>query len=516
MQLKVAIVGQSEGWKHLLLQEGVPHSIVTDSLLPDDFSVAVVSDDVDDRESEMLRQYLTLGGAVLCSAKVYARIRQTTAQVVSIKYLYPDYGSKFHSLGIIDIYTRCQLAWNANELRTNRGIVAAHIGTYGDGYIIALPFNPAEIAIDCRTAIKSFYSPERRLPFEKVSLVSKGEIRTLVSQCLELLHHHRGLPYVHLWYYPNGTRSLFIFRIDTDGGTEEQIKDLYILAHRNNIPATWFIDAKNNEKIMKLFSEMEGQEIGVHCFEHQVFPDYKRNNQNIQRAQAIMQGIGLTSTGFAAPFGSWNEQLSHAITDCGFEYSSEFSFDYDNLPNRPRLSTGNGVLQVPIHPICIGNLKRHSYGEEQMIRYFAEVIQRKLFAREPIIMYHHPRDGYTNILDWLFQEIRREHIPVKTMVEYARWWKIRLASIPEMDYSDQSLRLLDGQVEKSVQVHITKPDGTEAIIPMAGQIMLETVRWDPKPMAWIIPDDYLRTRRFNYRVPLVRSLDTVTNIFSRK
>ncbi len=100
--------------------------------------------------------------------------------------------------------------------------------------------------------------------------------------------------------------------------------------------------------------------------------------------------------------------LAVQLVDCGFEYSSEFSYDYDNLPSVPRLRHGEGTLQLPIHPICIGSLKRHSYSDKQMIQYFENVIQRKLASSEPIIFYHHPKDGYYDVLDWLFQEMRHE------------------------------------------------------------------------------------------------------------
>ncbi len=146
-------------------------------------------------------------------------------------------------------------------------------------HIIALPFDPAALVLDRRSAVKSFYSSKRRLPFEMVSLVSKGEIRMLVSQCLELLHQSRGLPYVHLWHFPNGARSVFCFRIDTDNGTDEQMKELSLAVHRNGISATWFVDTKSHEKSMKYYTEMYRQEIGVHCYEHQTFPDYERNIQ---------------------------------------------------------------------------------------------------------------------------------------------------------------------------------------------------------------------------------------------
>jgi hypothetical protein len=516
MNLKIGILGGHAGWHILLQQIGVPHAIVTDSLLPEEFSAVVVSDMVDDRESEMLRQYLGLGGAVLCSVKVYARIRQITAQLAYIDYLYPGPNSMFHSLGIVDIYARCQLAWNANELKTNRGSFAARVGTQVDDLVIALPFDPAALVTDNRAAVKSFYSPESRLPFETVSRVSKGEIRTLVLRCLELLHHRRGLPFVHLWNFPNGARSLFCFRIDTDNGTDEQLKDLSLAVNRNGIFATWFVDAKNHATSIKSYVETQEQELCVHCFDHETFPDYERNVQNIRKAQALLRDSTFRLQGFAAPFGTWNNELGRAIVDCGFEYSSEFSYDYDNLPSIPPLQGGDGVLQVPIHPICIGSLKRHGYSSEQMIRYFASIVERKIAVHEPIIFYHHPRDMHLDVLEWLFQEMRYEKVPAKTMSGYAWWWKMRSASIPELQYANGKVRLQGVRIDKSLYVRLSQSNGTEAILPASEQFVLETVRWEPKSAAWTMPDDYLRTRRFNYRIPLVRGVDVAMNIVQRK
>jgi hypothetical protein len=44
---------------------------------------------------------------------------------------------------------------------------------------------------------------------------------------------------------------------------------------------------------------------------------------------------------------------------------------------------------------------------------------------------------------------------------------------------------LQEHVNDDIFIHITKPDGTEAIVPRAAQITLETVRWESKPAAFL-------------------------------
>jgi hypothetical protein len=151
-----------------------------------------------------------------------------------------------------------------------------------------------------------------------------------------------------------------------------------------------------------------------------------------------------------------------------------------------------------------------------MIRYFASVVERKIAVHEPIIFYHHPRDMHLEVLEWLFQEMRYEKVPAKTMGEYVYWWKMRAASIPELEYTNGKVRLQGVRRDKSLYIRLVQSNGTEAIVPASEQIVLETVRWEPKSAAWMMPDDYLRARRFNYRIPLVRGVNAAMNYVRTK
>jgi hypothetical protein len=176
MKIHVGIIGRHPGWQNLLQQEGVPFSFVTGDAVPDDYSMLVVGDDANERESEKVRLYLQSGGAVLCSAVVDSRLRHTTDQRMYLEYVKTGNRLHFSSIGSIDIEGPCHLAWKANDLMNRRGFFSAYAGPAGGGHIIALPFDPSLLVLDTRSAVRSFYSPERRLPFETVSLVSKGTL----------------------------------------------------------------------------------------------------------------------------------------------------------------------------------------------------------------------------------------------------------------------------------------------------------------------------------------------------
>jgi hypothetical protein len=511
MRMNIGIVGNSGNWEALLEQEGVPWSRVSGSLMPEQYSAVVASDDVHDHDLMMIRSYLSAGGGVLCSAKVYAGIRQTTYQQEFIRFAFSDPSSHFPNVGLIDVQSRCRIAWNANQLRTEHDSFSVHLGMFENGHVVVLPFDASALSTDARASTKSFYSPEHRLPFERVSTVSKGGIRKLVARSLELLHHHRGLPYAHLWYYPNDAQSILVLRVDTDYGSPSEIDELYKVATEYRIPMTWFLDVKTQQLFLSLFKGMQGQETGIHCFEHRTFEDAQRNEDDMRQALTALEKAGLSVRGYAAPFGVWSNDLGTAVQKSGFEYSSEFAFDYDNLPSYPLLETGRStVLQIPIHPIGIGSLRRQGYTEEQMNRYFEFIVSLKLSVREPLFFYHHPKDGYHGVLKRLFELTKELHETALTMGQYADWWKKRLAVKPRIEFSGSTVTSMAGQYTGDVWLRITKPDGTEAFSPVGESVETRKLSWDLRPLPYALPPNYTRIRDFNYRIPLTRTVDFAT------
>ncbi len=514
MKLNIGIVGHPEGWESLLAQEGVPFARVTDDVTPDCHSAVVAGDDVHDRDLTLLRNYLSLGGGLLCSAKVYAELRQTTYNQEFIRYLLSDPTSHFSNVGLVDVQARCRVAWNANQMRTDRNSFGVHSGLFNNGHIIVLPFDASNLVHDNGTSLMSFYSPERRLPFEQVSTVSRGGIRKLVSRSLEILHHHRGIPYVHLWYYPRDAQSVFAFRVDTDSGRPSEIDELYRLVSSRGIPTSWFVDVKNQQLYLSMFAAMEHQEIGIHCFEHKIFDTGDQAVTDIRLAQRILADAGMKPEGFAAPFGVWRPSLARATQSCGFLYSSEFGYDYDNLPSFPHLGRDTSdVLQIPVHPISIGSLRRQGYSEERMMRYFDFIAGMKLAVRDPLIFYHHPKNGHLTVLSHLFEIVRSPRIVPMYFGEYAHWWKRRLKIRPRAEWSGSMLHVNAEHGPESCWLRISRPDGTEAFSPLLDELDTDQLSWELRPLPFALPPDYIRTRKFNYRIPLTKTVDAVARVF---
>ncbi|MBI3004912.1 MAG: polysaccharide deacetylase family protein [Ignavibacteriales bacterium] len=508
MRLNIGILGDSPGWHILLQQEGLPHSKVNEGISPEEYSAVVVGNSIDERESESLRAYTKNGGSIICSAQMYAQLAGTNYARFFVRYLVTETDADFEQSGLIDLNRKCRVPLNANVFRNENGATTAYIGEFMGGHAAVLPFAVDELFLDHRSTQKSFYSPAKRLPFERVSSVSRGNVRKIISRSLEILHHRRSLPYAHLWYYPKSAESLCAFRVDTDRGTAEEIENLYDLAHQHRVPMTWFIDTKNQQEVFPLLRRMENQEFGIHCYSHRVFADYDQNRENIGKALEIFRLENLSARGFAAPFGTWNKGLARAVKELGFEYSSEFSYDYDNFPSQPYFDDRTtGVWQIPVHPICVGSLKRQGYNHARMIQYFEFVLRQKFAARDPLIFYHHPKDGHHGVLEHIFTYVDSHRLPSMKFHELLQWWKKRAAITLRLSIEGTHMKVEAPDGMEDVFLRISKGDGTEVFSPVRLDIPLDTLTWEPKPRNARLPADYLRCRKFNYRIPLTRIVD---------
>ena len=119
---------------------------------------------------------------------------------------------------------------------------------------------------------------------------------------------------------------------------------------------------------MEQFSGMQNQEIGLHCYNHKVTNQHNSIKLDVNKGIYILNKANIPFCGYAAPYGEWNIPLANAMEEADFTYSSEFTLDYDNLPFYPYLNSRfSSVLQVPIHPICLGRLKNAHHNEDDII-----------------------------------------------------------------------------------------------------------------------------------------------------
>ncbi len=505
MKLRVGLLTHSRIWEEALSGEGVPFAVVEPqtALSPQEWSVIVAGRSPSAAEAEIILSYLRSGGAVLASARHLRGIAGVEAREERIAFLLPEQRDLLSGLGLLDLNLDGAIPQEANTMKTQSQVFALFAGQLLGGWAVLLPFDVEEALGDFRAVNKNFYALRERLPSERVSSVGKGEVRRLLHASLRFLHSSRGIPYVHLWYFPDGRRNQFAYRLDTDKSTREEIDTMAVIAREFPAPLSWYLDVRSHESWLEHFRFLAGGETGVHCYDHEVFADREANRKNFARAKHAMERAGLRPEGFAAPYGKWNLSLGHVVDELEFLYSSEFSFAYDAYPMLPQTREFSGrALQVPIHPICIGSLRKIGYTEEQMTQYFARVVQEKLARHEPLFFYHHPVHKTWNVVRRLFADLRDRGVEGTTLGSFARWWIRRKSVAPAISYEDGTVEITPGRSPEGAEgepwLRIVNPAGEEALVRCEGPIRLDGLQWEhPEPGS--VPEDVARIREFDPR-----------------
>ncbi|MBM4166690.1 MAG: hypothetical protein FJ218_07230 [Ignavibacteria bacterium] len=509
MNIHVGLMRSHLGWETLLSQEGVSYSLVEQKKLHGNwYSAVVLNANTEKKENDALRKYLKNGGAILTSASFFSNVFPSKTVSKKISYLLPEFPSCFSKNSLIDVWTFGNVLSLANSLPTNRKSFSTFCGELYGGTVVCFPFDAGALIERTEAKRKYCYAATTRLPAEKVSVVSKGEVRKLVASALEYVHHQRNIPYIHLWYYPNAQKNIFSFRIDSDYGTEAEIFSLYERLREHHIRATWFLDVKSHQNFLRRFQELEHQELSLHCYEHQTYDAYQRNKTNIKHGITLLTAEGIFPKGFASPFGEWNNGMQRAVEEFGFEYSSEFSFDYDNFPSFSMRGKQFGTsLQIPIHPICNGSLRSARMKETEMFAYYESCIAKKMICNEPLFFYHHPNDAHFNVWEKIFAQIAHHNITQYTFSEFAHWWKQRLRN-GAMFSTENNIPTIEKGVlylpkfEKEIALRISLPNKNEALLTsqqMQNEIHLASLDVTPA-QSLQTSDEILRTRKFSPRL----------------
>ncbi len=435
MDLKIGIIGLKPGWKIILDQQGLNYEAVelNKKLSPNQYSVLIVDDHKTTKNN--ILHYLEMGGSILFSSKAYAQVFDKKIRSVRKKYLLSDQESMFSSIGLIDISNRIAIPKKANIKLIDSGL-QVYSGKYKKGSFFVIPIDINKEILNMNACRRKFNADRMELPSEIVAQVSKGKIRKLLVYILQKLHYERNLPFIHKITIPD-YQGLFIFRIDTDFCSKDEADAIYRLCEKHNIKATWFLDTQDKSKLEEYFSKLKGQELGLHCFKHKVFDNYNDNDKNIKRGIYNLKESNISQKGFAAPFGDWNKYLDCSLQKNNFSYSSEFVPSYDDLPFFPYSNSKfSKVLQIPIHPISPGRLRRSHFSDTEKIKYYKDIIKKRITEKDPIIIYHHPHHKMLKVIDAIFSHINSLGIPNLTMSEYASWWKKRVKTKTDISYNN--------------------------------------------------------------------------------
>lgn len=512
MNLRCGLLDGGPVWRELLRSEGVPSCCVAlDSIEDGAVSVVVVDRPLKPGEAAALRAYLRRGGALVAAAAFVADALGMAARRRHIRYLVDDREER-PWFDLLDIDGACCLPAECSRLRTEENSHAMFLDAWGGGLAAVLPFDPADLVTPGSGCYRSFPAGYDRLPFERVASRSRAALLQMLHGVLEELHHRRNLPYVRISQFPADIPSVFAFRLDTDRASDRQIEQWRELSAAFGAPFTWFVDTGHREGKLEAFAKMQNQEIGVHCYRHRLFQTAAAYSEDIGCALNLLRAVGIDPAGYAAPFGHWSEQMGRAIDGIGMAYSSEFLTGFDGVPFFPTVrATTFQTLQVPVHPVSCGALRRSGYSHARMVEYFVGVIDRKIARHEPVFLYDHPIHDCVDVGWEILKRVRA--LPGMTLGEYATWWKERIMHLETLtvEFRDGMLWCRDDRPSNGIRLAISTVAG-EANAAVDSAIDLARVSLRP-PVPFRGLEDVRRSRDFDVRTWIGT---TVVSLFRRK
>lgn len=496
-KIQVGLTAADAAWDLVLRQIGIASNVITaEEDLSTEYSVIILTGDPDHTLRGHIDSFTENGGCIIITPNAVQSMNEIRTEIRHVNSLPPDVTPFYEYHGILDLFTSLIYFANGDFIQM---LPAGN----GARFYFGLDL---DVIINVRTRRKSFFTPSGRMPNEIVSSVSKGTIRQLIFSLLKAIHHRQHLPFIHQWYYPGTERTIFTFRIDSDKGTKEQVEEIRALSERHSIPTTWFLDVKSHEGWLPFFRTFGDQEIALHCYEHVLYRTAQSNTENFRTAMSLLKNAGIVPKGITAPTGGWDEAYAESIRALDFSYSSEFSYAYDDLPSFPVINGSRfPIPQLPIHPTCIGTMRRARMSTAEMVRYFRSYIDAQLLLNEPISLYQHPTHGYNEVFEEVFEYIDSLSIVKLSYLDYAEWWKHRngFCSATIVDNG-----MIEAESETgNVLYRIILPDGRECITAVSEPVSIAELDAVRKEQSTKIPPDLMRSRTFDPRHLVQNALD---------
>lgn len=296
---------------------------------------------------------------------------------------------------------------------------------------------------------------------ETVARVDRAAVRQrFLSELRRMLEAAGGI-WLRVSAFPHPYQTAFNFRVDHDEYDADDFNATLAIVERHADCVSHYVCAATHAPHRGALARLRDVHVGSHGYWHHTYRDAAANLANVRRGIDALAAAGLSPDGFAAPLGRFNQGLLEALEALSISHSSEFGLAYDDLPFFP---AGSSVLQVPIHPICLGlcldaarrRLPAEAAGEvasRAALAHFERMAREKHAAREPIFFYGHPagRVGkFPHVLRELFAVVDGlDGVWRVTLSEFARWWAAR------DKVQVQAIRR-DGQIEVTAA---TCPDG---------------------------------------------------------
>lgn len=391
---KIGITKSDTHWATALDQLGCFWEEVSKPL--ENYSLVIVTNSF----SEGIENYLTNGGAVIDTiGKLTKKVTGHSVRKSHCRSETVTFAGIKEQLDLFSTVKRVE-----GLLSTTYTVQKGALGFWGI---------PLKLLGDHRDMRKCFNLYSKRLPAEEVSKVSKGTISRLLHSHIKELHTPRDIPFIHKSFSPTGNSPL-LFRIDSDWGSEENIKEIRKNTRDLGIHTSWFLHVEAHEEWLDMFRSFPGDEIALHCYRHITKP----TTSDIDKALNKLNTIEIKPTGYSAPYGIHNRAVDQHLIKQGFTYGSDFSFVYDSLP----LHLAPNLLQIPTYPLCMGSFNWGLHSDHDIHTFFSDYINRQLYLHEPIVLYDHPQKGNKKLMRRILQTALECGASPMAFENYAQFW----------------------------------------------------------------------------------------------
>ncbi len=275
---------------------------------------------------------------------------------------------------------------------------------------------------------------------EEVARFDKRQIRRRLMDELRGRLEQLGGIWLRVGPYPFPFRSVFNLRLDHDDFDAADFDRLLTAIDGRERSTSHFICGSTHHDQFEALQRLRGLDVGSHGYWHHTYHDPAENLRNVRRGMEVLQAAGITPSGFVAPGGRFNAGLQGVLDQLAVSHSSEFALAYDDWPFFP---TGSQVLQLPVHPICLGLFLEAARGPlvppgsgpleaaQAAAQHLAQAVQAKYRAGEPILLYGHPdkRLGrYPQVIEAVYSAVGEcGSLWATTLSQWNDWWRLRSA-----------------------------------------------------------------------------------------
>ena len=144
---------------------------------------------------------------------------------------------------------------------------------------------------------------------------------------------------------------------------------------------------------------------------------------------------------------------------------------------------GLEILQVPVHPICLGRLVAARASAAQMTAYFRSVIDLQVARQEPCLLYDHPERiaQFSDVLADVLLYGKERCGSVTTMTEFTRWWQRRERFDWMVRAPDAGIEIQTGTTAGELSVIVEQQDRYSTLPAGPGSYSLAALKWRPMP-----------------------------------